>query len=47
MPAPGVILAAAVIGIAIWGGAKVGHGIKVAAQKSSHAIVHVVTLGKK
>ena len=30
-----------------WGGAKIGHGVKVAAHKTRCSVVKVVTLGHK
>lgn len=43
----GVVLAAVVLSVVIWGGAKVGHGVKVAVVKTDHAIVHIFHPHKK
>lgn len=47
MPSGTVILVAAAVGALWWGGAKIGHGVKVGAIKTGCAIEKVVTVGHK
>jgi hypothetical protein len=47
MPPVQVLLVFAAAAAIYMGGKTVGHGVKVGAVKVKHAIVHVVTLGKK
>jgi hypothetical protein len=47
MPTPAFILVAVAGACIFYGGKAVGHGVKVGAVKTKHAIVHVITLGKK
>jgi hypothetical protein len=44
---PRVLLICAAVAGLYYGGKAVGHGAKVGYTKTKHAVVHVVTLGKK
>jgi hypothetical protein len=47
MPSAPVLVTLAVVAMLITAGRPVAHGVKKAAVKTKHAIVHVVTLGKR
>lgn len=42
MPDGKVMVVLAIAGLLLTGGAKIGHGVKVAAQKTAHVVKHVV-----
>jgi hypothetical protein len=44
---PKILILLVAIGAGYLVGKPIVHGVKVAAHKTSHAVVHVVTLGKK
>jgi hypothetical protein len=43
----GALVVVVIVAMGLWAGPKIGHGVKKVAQKGGHAIVHVVTLGKR
>lgn len=47
MPDGSVLVVLALAGMLVFAGKPVAKGVKVAAVKTKHAVVHVVTLGKK
>jgi hypothetical protein len=47
MPPAPVLVVCAFAGALFFAGKPIVHGVKAAAHKTAHAVVHVVTLGKK